>query len=310
MERNVNGFSMGSSFYVNYVSDPDLSTEVRLILDDVEAAYSATYGSSVVRAINDARAGGSVALSERTADAITRAFLLCEATGGAFDPTVYPLVKAWGFDPPYLYNEEVPPTAAEIAEAMTHCGADLYTLDAEALTIKKSDDSARLDLGGAMKGYAAERLRDALRAAEVTSALSYVGGTIAAVNEDYRIGVTPPRDSKEDYAFSFLLEDGEICATSGDYERYYVYDGVRYHHILNPETGRPATSDVISATVLSRDGMMADAFATAAVVLGSEKALALFEKYNVRAALVTQDLRVIAYNVDVRIKDGSYVLAE
>ena len=303
-KRSVNGFAMGASYYVDYSFGSDLSSEIRALLEGVESSYSATFEPSCIFELNRADAGERVSLTEEEYGAISRVFALAEASDFAFDPAVLPLVKLWGFDPPI--HGEVPPSSNAIAEILSHSSLSLFSLN-EDRTIRKSDDNAMLDLGGAMKGYAAERVRDLLKEKGAAAALVYVGGTIVSVGEDCKIGVTPPRESGERYAFYFVLKDGEICATSGDYERYFEYEGVRYHHILDPETGYPATSDVISATVISTDGMMADAFATAAVVLGSEKALDLFAKSNVRAALITKEKKVITYNVEVTIKDASYV---
>jgi len=302
--RSVNGFSMGASYYVDYYAASDLSAEIRAAISDVDARYSVSFGPSCVSMLDQSGAGAAVSLDEEEYRAFSRVFALAESSDYAFDPAIFPLVKLWGFDPPVTGT--VPPSSERISETLTHSSLSLFSLSSDH-TVSKSDAAAMLDFGAAMKGYAAERVRDVLIAANASSALVYIGGTIAAVGEDCRIGVTPPRDSKESFAFSFVLKSGEICATSGDYERYFEYDGVRYHHILDPKTGAPATSDVISATVISSDGMMADAYATAAVVLGSEKALALFERSNVRAALITRDLKVITYNVDVTIKDASYV---
>ena len=302
--RSVNGFAMGASYYVDYSCNSDISETLREVLSEIESLYSATYDSSCVSAVNKAMAGERILLTDAEYEAFSRIFTLAEHSAYAFDPAVYPLVKVWGFDPPL--SGKIPPSSDDIAQSLLHSSLSLFSLSSDR-TIVKTDAEAMLDFGAAMKGFAAERVRDVLIEKNASSALVYIGGTIAAVGSDYLIGVTPPRDSSDDFIFSFSLQDGEICATSGDYERYFEYGGVRYHHILDPKTGYPAASDVISATVISSDGMMADAYATAAVVLGTEKALALFENSNVRATLVTSDKKIITYNVEINIKDPSYV---
>ena len=295
---------MGASYYVNYSASSDLSADIRAVLTAVESSYSVTYNDACIAVLNRADAEVAVPLTAEEYAALSRVFALAEACDHAFDPAVFPLVKLWGFDPPLLGN--IPPSDTAIEKTRAHSSLSLFTLHSDH-TVTKSDPDAMLDLGGAMKGYAAEKLRDLLTEKGASSALVFVGGTIAAVGKDCKIGVTPPRESEEDYAFSFLLRDGEICATSGDYERYFEYNGVQYHHILDPKTGRPSASDVIAATVVSSDGMMADAFATAAVVLGTEKALTLFEVAGVRAALITREKKVVTYDMEITIKDASYV---
>jgi len=302
----VNGLSMGSFFSVDYSFSSDFSEDIRAILDSLENSYSVRVEDSCLYKINSALSDVPVSLTEDEYAAFSRAFALITATKGAFDPSVYPLVSVWGFVPPY--DTVVPPSSEAIETALSHCDIASFSLLEESRSIVKSDSSAMLDFGAVMKGYAAESVRDFLLAKGVRYALVDVGGTIAAVGKDSRIGVRPPRESKDWYVLSFILNSGEICATSGDYERYFDYEGTRYHHILDPKTGCPASSDVISATVIASDGLMADAFATAAVVLGSEKALRIFSSYQVRAIIITVDKKVICHNVDVSIKDTDYVL--
>lgn len=309
MERSVSGFAMGSSFYVDYSSSSDLSSEIRTLLAEVEERFSATFEPSVISRINQAEAGAAVSLSEEEFSALRRAFSFAEATNNAFDPAILPLVKAWGFDPPYLYNGKVPPSSEAREAARLLSDPAFFSLDDAALAVSKSEAGAKLDLGGAMKGCAAEKVRDFLVEKGASSALVNVGRTIAAVGEDVPIGVAPPRDSAEEYILSFELREGEICATSGDYERNYEADGVFYHHILDVLTGAPASSDLIAATVISKDGMLADAYATAAVVLGSEKASSLLRTAGARGILITREKKLVLVDVEVKIKDASYVIA-
>ncbi len=298
---------MGSDYYVTYTSSEDLSAEVSRLLSSIEESFSARVEGSVVSRIN-ADGVGTVSLTTEESAVLARCFALAEESEGAFDPAVLPLVKAWGFDPPYLMNGEVPPAAQTIADAKALSSYTLFGFSKENETITKTVAGAELDLGGAIKGYAAERVRDLVKE-KAKTALVYVGGTIAAVGKNYEIGVTPPRDSEESFAFRFSLKAGEICATSGDYERYYVYQGNRYHHILDANTGYPATSGVISATVVSEDGLLADALATAVVVLGAEKGVALLEKCGAKGAIVTSDKKITVLGLSVTVKDKNYEIA-
>ena len=277
------------------------------MLSSIEGSFSAKVENSIVTRINDAGIG-AVALTEEESAVLGRCFALAEASEGAFDPAILPLVKVWGFDPPYLMNGKVPPSSAAIEAAKALCDYRNFVYSEQDATVTKTFADAKLDLGGAIKGYAAERLRD-LAKEKAKEALVYVGGTIAAVGRSYEIGVTAPRDSEEAFAFRFSLKDNLICATSGDYEIYYQYDDLRYHHILDGKTGYPATSGVISATVVSEDGLLADALATAVVVLGVEKGAALLEKCGAKGAIITADKKIFDCGLSVTIKDKSYEIA-
>ena len=303
------GFSMGSDYYVTYDYDGDLDEEIASLFASVEMKYSARVETSVVSRINAAATGQAVTLTKEEADVLSLAFTLASDSDNGFDPAIMPLVKLWGFDPPFDMNGKVPPSDLAITEAMYLSGMDQFIYYNALSMITKRSQGAALDLGAAVKGLAVSQVADMLRAKNVKQALVYLGGTIAAVGRSYEIGVTPPRDSDESFAFRFTLEDGEVCATSGDYERYYEYEGKRYHHILDARTGYPADSGVISATVVAEDGMIADAFATAVVVLGAEKGAALLERYGLKGAFVTQSKKVVTVGLSVTIKDKSYEIA-
>ena len=305
-ERTAYGFSMGSDYKVSYDFNGDLDKEIADLFASVESSYSVRVDSSVLSRLNAAKAGEMITLTTEENEVLYQAFALASATRSAFDPAILPLVKLWGFDPPYEMNGEVPPADIAILKATILSGMNQFTLYHDLSIITKRSDDAALDLGAAIKGYAVGRALDLLREKGATKGLVYLGGTVGALGDSYPIGVTAPRESDQDYAFRFTLSDGEICATSGDYERFYEYEGKRYHHILDVNTGYPASSDVISATIVAKDGLIADAFATAVVVLGVEKGVALLEEYGIKGAIVTDRKKVVTVGLTVTIKDTTY----
>ncbi|MCR4726058.1 MAG: FAD:protein FMN transferase [Clostridia bacterium] len=307
VEETVAGFSMGSSFYVNYYGSSEIDREVRDLLDSIDRTYSATFDFSTVSKINSADAGDEILLSEAEIAVFRRIFEISEETDGAFDPSILPLVRAWGFDPPFSYNGKTPPSEDAIAAAKRVSELSHFYFNDNSRSIVKLEKDSALDFGAAIKGYAAQKLVELLKG-KVDSALVNVGGTVGAVNADYPIGIQPPRDSDFEFVFSFTLNDGEVCATSGDYENYYLYNGARYHHILDAATGYPSKSGVIAASVISKDGLLSDALATAAVVLGKEGALSLFKKFGVRGAIITEEKEIYTFDLPIKIKDRSYVL--
>ena len=214
--------------------------------------------------------GGGTA-GEETAALLQTALTLCEQTGGAYDPALGALSEAWGFS---TGAYRVPEPDA-LAEAMQSSGAGLVQLDGISVTLT---NGAQLDLGGIAKGYAADLLRAQLEKEGVTSATLDLGGDVFVMGRktdgsDWRIAVKDPADT-ESYLGVVSAAD-KFIVTSGVYERYFEENGVRYHHILDPKTGCPAESGLVSVTVLCENGAWADALSTACFVLGPDGALAL-----------------------------------
>lgn len=192
-------------------------------------------------------------------------------SGGAFDPTVAPVMDAWDFtgDAPRVPSDE------ELSALLAHVGLEKLSVDGNTIALS---DGAQLDLGGIAKGYAADLLRAQLEKEGVTSATLDLGGDVFVMGRktdgsDWRIAVKDPADT-ESYLGVVSAAD-KFIVTSGVYERYFEENGVRYHHILDPKTGCPAESGLVSVTVLCENGAWADALSTACFVLGPDGALAL-----------------------------------
>ena len=261
-----------------------------------EAVLSRTAEGSELYALN-ASNGETV---ECSADDILPALIetaltISDATEGAFDPTLAPVLDAWGF----TKDERRVPSAEELKELLSHTGCGKVALEktADGWTVTLLD-GAQLDLGGIAKGYAADLLRAQLEKEGVTSATLDLGGDVFVMGRktdgsDWRIAVKDPADTEsylgvvsaagkfivtsgvyESYFEGVKVEDRSLV-TSGNYQRYYEVDGVRYHHILDPKTGCPAESGLVSVTVLCENGAWADALSTACFVLGPDGALAL-----------------------------------
>lgn len=198
-------------------------------------------------------------------------------SGGAFDPTVGPLVDLWGFgsDP----SLTVPPTAADIAVALGLTGWDDVHWNPGSATAELARPGMSLVSGALAKGYAVDQAVVQLRAGGVTRAVIDAGGDLylmgrRADGAPWRIAVTHPRASG--YLGVVLVPPDTAIATSGDYERYFEHEGRRYHHLIDPRTGRPAQG-CLSVTVVAPTAAEADALATAVFVLGPESGLAFAE---------------------------------
>ncbi len=264
-----------------------------------ESVLSRTAEGSELFALNAANGETvSYAADDPLPQLIETALAISEATGGAFDPTLAPVLDAWGFTKD---TRRVPP-ADELAALLAHTGRGKVALEktaeGESVTLL---DGAQLDLGGIAKGYAADLLRAQLEKEGVASAALDLGGDVFVMGKksdgsDWRIAVKDPGDT-ESYLGIVAASDAFIV-TSGVYERYFEENGVRYHHILDPRTGCPAESGLVSVTVVCKNGAWADALSTACFVLGTDKALALRDELAAQGngfelILVTDDGRVL-----------------
>lgn len=213
---------------------------------------------------------------------------------GAFDPTVAPLLDAWDFtgDAPRV------PTETELASLLACVGLENITVEGSTITLQ---NGAQLDLGGIAKGYAGDQVRTVLAERGIESAVIDLGGDVGLLGKkpdgsDWRIAVKDPAEPSR--FLGVLTAADTFVVTSGIYERGFEENGVRYHHILDPKTGRPAESGLVSVTVVCTDGAWADALSTACFVLGEEKSLALRETLaaekgsRIELIFVTDDGRV------------------
>ena len=218
--------------------------------------------------------GETDTVSAETAALLTRALAVSRLTDGAYDCTVYPLVAAWGF----FSGDYRVPEDAEIQALLQNVGWQKVAVDGTTVSMP---DGMELDLGGIGKGYASAQAVKALRDAGVTSAIVSLGGNVSALGKkpdgtDWSVAIQDPDDTSTYFG---LLQVADKCViTSGGYQRYFEQDGKTYWHILDPSTGYPADSGLISATVVSTDDVLADGLSTAVFVMGLDKATALWRE--------------------------------
>ena len=236
----------------------------------LEGLFSATREDSEVWAIN--HAGGIPTLvSQETGELLELSAQLGERTGGALDITVYPVVQAWGFT---TGNYRVPEDG-ELEALLDKVDYTAVVYDRRAGTVTLPE-GMELDLGSLGKGYAGTQAAKAMRQAGVTSALLNLGGNVQAIGNKpdgspWRVAVKDP-NQEEGYLGIVELTD-QAAVTSGGYERYFEENGQRYWHIMDPATGRPADSGLLSVTVIGADGAQCDGLSTAFFVMGKEAAL-------------------------------------
>jgi thiamine biosynthesis lipoprotein len=240
--------------------------------DRIEAGMSTYRPDSELSRINATAADGWVDVSTELFDLIRRALELSQTTAGAFDVT-YDSVGTL-----YNYREQVRPAEQDIEAQLESIDYRHVQLDPEGSRIRYSRPGVRINLGGIAKGYSVESVIDWLRRAGITNALVSAGGDTRLLGDrggqPWIVGVRDP-DDKNGIVTRLGLED-EAVSTSGDYERFFIEDGVRYHHILNPSTGKSAGA-VRSATVIGGDATLTDGLSTSVFVLGPEAGLELIE---------------------------------
>lgn len=258
-------------------------------INRLERELSRTVSTSDVYQLN---AGGSASVSDETAALLTAAVEYSEKTGGLFDVTIAPLVTLWGIttDSPRV------PSQGEIDALLPLVGSDHIRLDGDTVTL---DTGCAVDLGGIAKGYASDRVAEILRQNAVTGAAVSLGGNVYVCGQKpdgtgWSVAVQDPKNT-DSYALTLELTD-TFAVTSGGYQRFFAgEDGTVYQHILDPRTGRPAETDLLSVTVIAQNGTMADAYSTALYVMGEQGACDFWRQSAAAfdLVLITADGRVL-----------------
>lgn len=228
-----------------------------------------------------------VKASKDMMDILKKAIYISELTKGAFDITTGPLTRLWDF------NKKNIPDGQKIKEALKLVGYKNIIIDEMNSTVFLKKKGMLIDLGGIAKGYGADRAIEILKADGMKAALVAIAGDIRAYGvknngSPWMIGIKDPRARGDDDLIATLpLKDCAI-STSGDYERFFIKDGKRYHHILNPATGYPAdfTGGV---SVIGDAGYLTDSMATAVFLLGPEKGIKLLRRHGLKGVFITED---------------------
>lgn len=282
-------FAMDTYMRIRIWGDNDLLHDAVDEIRRLERLFSVTDEDSEVYALNQT---GNAELSADTAEILEQAITLSERTAGAFDPTVYPLVSAWGF----TTGEAHVLTREELDVLLPLVGTEHLRLEGAAAALT---DGAQVDLGGIAKGYTAQKCLELLSEKGVQTAMLSLGGNVQTLGTKpdgtaWVIGIANPEAPSE--AIATLTFTGSMAiVTSGGYQRYFDLDGTRYHHILNPETGIPAETGLSSVTILTQDGATADALSTALYVMGMERGIEFWRESNdFEAVFITQSGTIYA----------------
>ncbi len=291
----LNGITMGTYCRIVISSSKTSSKQLAEIifreLERIYKKYNPKDPQSVISYINSSE--GWIDLDEETFVLIDSALKFSDLTNGAFDPALGQLISVWGFD---KLDEKVPdtiPADTVIKQTLEHSGYKRVELDPKTRRIALTNN-VRLDLGGIAKGYALDRAYQIAKEIDPDcTGFVEVGGDIRIIGPKFGsrpwvIGVRDPRKPTEAITYLYMTEGA--VASSGDYERYFVHEGVRYHHIIDPKTGYPARG-AISVTVIAENALTADALSTAGFVSANDWEYVVLEypKFGGVTLLVLED---------------------
>ena len=301
------GETMGSTYDVKVV-DPSAHPGTRQAmergiageLDLVNFTMSRFDPESELYRFNQRRDTSPFAMSETAIEVIAAARLVSERTDGAYDITVGPLMRLWGFQDRKPRTST--PSDAEIQAARAKVGWRLFEVDEKARTVRKIDPEVELDLGSIAPGAAVDRLANMFEAFDYESYMVEISGEVRCHGmrpdrKPWRIGIEKPAPDGHEVEEVVELADTAM-STSGDYRQFYMLDGKRVSHTMDPRTGRPISHGLASVTVLHDECMMADAWATALDVLGPDDGYAMAEREGLAALFIA------------RKPDGSFVRRE
>ncbi|MEM1196477.1 MAG: FAD:protein FMN transferase [Pseudomonadota bacterium] len=301
MVHELRGQAWGTTYRIKIVADEDRFDEeqvraaLRRTLVDIDDRLSNWNPKSEVSRFNANTNPEPVKLSPPFNDLMQVADRVHRSSDGFFDLTLAPVIEIWGFGSSGREDgaAPTPPDDAAIAAAMTLVGQrSVLDYDHARSQLQKRKSDATVFLSALAKGAGIDAIKDALAGLGLDNCLIEVGGDLIAIGEGpsgagWQIGIEQPRmgapQSGEIIGLSNLA-----MATSGDYRNYFEEDGVRFSHIIDPQTGRPITHKTASVTVLSEDAALADAWATALLAAGEERGLKIAERENIAALFISR----------------------
>ena len=277
--HKLEGTVFHTIYHITYQGERDYHDEIKQLFKEFDGSLSMFNDTSIITRMNNCDT--SVVANRYFRHVFTKAMEVSEATGGAFDITVAPLVNLWGFG--FKNSDNV--SQAAIDSILQFVGYKTVHLDEEG-HLHKDDPRTIMDASSIAKGYMSDVVADFLREQGVENYMVEIGGEVAlnGVNPKgsrWSIGINKPTDdstqvNSELQDILYMSEGG--VATSGNYRNFYYKDGKKYAHTIDPHTGYPIQQDILSSTVIARDCMTADAYATAFMVLGKEKAMEVLAK--------------------------------
>jgi thiamine biosynthesis lipoprotein len=293
----LKGAVFGTTWTVTYHGEPDALTDI-----DVEQAITGAFSvvddsmnnyreSSTLSQLNSLPAGEVFEVDWDFALVFNTAIDIHQATAGAYDPSVSPLINLWGFGPEGVTES---PKDEQLAIAKSHSGLNQFAWDLSDRSFLKRNTRATLDLSSIAKGYAVDLAGDALDEIGVANFMLEVGGEIqtrgvSPRGDHWRLAIENPIRAGVGKPYAAVAVSNVGIATSGNYRNFFEVDGKRFSHLIDPRTGYPIEHDLVSATVIHPSTMVADAWATALMVVGTAEALRLANLYDLSVYLISRN---------------------
>lgn len=291
----INGQAQGTTWKVVYydLQDRDFTRQVDSVLRRIDQSISTYLQGSIINKWNNSDTGAMV--DDLFIDVLRKSWIVYKETGGAFDPSVKPLVSYWGFGPEkYQHPDQVDSTVVDSLVKL-RCFNQLRlktagasrnlewlvrdTAETDSFFLSKPIPGAQLDFNAIGQGWSADQIGEFLKSKGIKIYFIELGGEIVAgfpkpSGEIWRFGIDKPLENTQQRELQAIIQlRNKGLATSGNYRKFYEKDGVKYAHTIDPTTGFPVQHNLLSATVVSDDAGTADAFATAFMVMGRDSAI-------------------------------------
>ncbi|MCY4046273.1 MAG: FAD:protein FMN transferase, partial [Cellvibrionales bacterium] len=308
--HTMTGNTMGTTYHVTAqfadkkIAEADLKAQIDARLESINQSMSTYKTDSEITQFNQMKVGEKLTVSNDFVNVYTIAQRIYEETDGAFDPTVSTLVDLWGFGGGSDQSvDKKPPSDADIKAALKNVGFDQVVLKDNELS---KTAPVTLDFSAIAKGYGVDQVAELLRNLHINSFLVEVGGEIVADGMSpragpWRVAVTTPKSLNN--AISRLELKDAALATSGNYRNYFDYEGVRYSHTINPNTGYPVKHELSSVTVIQPTSAEADAYATALLVMGVEKGFNFAKEKDLPVYMIYSDGKAFDLKYTDMMKD-------
>lgn len=288
--QKASGLIFGTMYSVTYQSKTDLKSSIDSMLIVFDGSLSPFNDTATISRINR---NERVIADELFATVFRKSLEVSEATDGAFDITVAPLVNAWGFG----FKQGSFPDSMMVDSLLQLTGYEKVSMNEQGEVLKQ-DERMMLNCSAIAKGYAVDVIANLLKSKGVKNMMVDIGGEVVVhgknpKEKNWRIGINKPVDDSlaTNQELQTIIEITDVAmATSGNYRNFYYKDGRKYAHTIDPRTGYPVQHSLLSATVIANDCMTADAYATAFMVMGVEKALEMAESTpNIEAFFIFAD---------------------
>jgi len=271
IEHQLSGKAQGTTYTVKYISENKVSglkKKLDSLLDAIDRSMSTYLDNSLITKLNR---GDSIHMDSNFKAVFLQSKKISALTNGTFDPTIAPLIEAWGFD--YANAENMDST--QVKEILSYCGFNRFELKGNWLV--KKHPAAKLNFNAIAQGYAVDLMADIFHKEGLKHHYVELGGEVKVSGKnshksDWRIGIDRPLGKNLERKLSAIVSlKNQAMVTSGNYRNYRIIDGKKYYHTIDPKSGYPVTHSLLSATVIAEQASIADALATAFMVMGFKK---------------------------------------